>query len=198
MSAALYKMTEVIPSTSAHLIDRSEDVIFELVWVIKRSILSFPVYITKKKFKSVIDSAVLHWTTWLMVFPRNAGFGRCYLVSTRHEILSNIDRNAKPNRNSAAAPKKPTWNKSRESTDPIPVLLPSLQSQTVVFQPFDFHQRKFKKFIIETFYFHNSITRQHSTRHCRLKLRGQLGRHGSAPISTVLPKSVAFFIINNF
>ena len=41
-----------------------------------------------------------------MVFPRNVGFGRCYLVSTRHEILSNIDRNAKPNRNSAAAPKK--------------------------------------------------------------------------------------------
>ena len=33
---------------------------------------------------------------WLMVVPRNlaeAGFGRCYLVSTRHEILSNIDRN---------------------------------------------------------------------------------------------------------
>ena len=25
--------------------------------------------------------------------PRNTGFGRCYLVSTRHEILSNIDRN---------------------------------------------------------------------------------------------------------
>ena len=25
-----------------------------------------------------------------MVFPRNAGFGRFYLVSTRHEILSNI------------------------------------------------------------------------------------------------------------
>ena len=86
-------MTEIIPSTSAHLIDRSEDVIFELVWVIKRSILSFPVYITKKKVQSVIDSAVLHWTTWLMVFPRNAGFGRCYLVSTRPEILSNIDRN---------------------------------------------------------------------------------------------------------
>ena len=38
----------LIPSTSAHLIDRSEDVIFELTWVIKRSILSFPVYITKK------------------------------------------------------------------------------------------------------------------------------------------------------
>ena len=93
MSAASYKMTEMIPSTSAHLIDRSEDVIFELVWVIKRSILSFPVYITKKKVKSVIDSAVLHWTTWLMVFPRNAGFGRCYLVSTRHEIPYNIDRN---------------------------------------------------------------------------------------------------------
>ena len=31
MSAASYKMTEMIPSTSAHLIDRSEDVIFELV-----------------------------------------------------------------------------------------------------------------------------------------------------------------------
>ena len=42
-----------------------------------------------------------------MVFPRNVGFGRCYLVSTRHEILSKIDRKAKPNRNSAAAPKKP-------------------------------------------------------------------------------------------
>ena len=93
MSAASNKMTEMIPSTSAHLIDRSEDVIFELVWVIKRSILSFPVYITKKKVTSVIDSAVLHWTMWLMVFPRNAGFGRCYLGSTRHEILSNIDRN---------------------------------------------------------------------------------------------------------
>ena len=46
MSAASHKMTEMIPSTSAHLIGRSEDVIFELVWVIKRSILSFPV--TKK------------------------------------------------------------------------------------------------------------------------------------------------------
>ena len=90
-----------------------------------------------------------------MVFPRNVGFGRCYLVSTRHEILSNIDRNAKPNRNSAAAPKKPKWNKSRESTDPTPVLLLSLQSQTVVLQPFDFHQRKSKKFIIEKLYFHN-------------------------------------------
>ena len=131
-----------------------------------------------------------------MVFPRNVGFGRCYLVSTRHEILSNIDRNAKPNRNSAAAPKKPKWNKSRESTDPIPVLLLSLQSQTVVFQPFDFHQRKFKRFIIEKFYF--PITRQHSTRHCRLKLRGQLGWNGSAPISTVLSKSVGFFTINIF
>ena len=30
MSAASYKMTEMIPSTSAHLIDRSEYVIFEL------------------------------------------------------------------------------------------------------------------------------------------------------------------------
>ena len=80
MSAASYKMTEMIPSTSAHLIDRSEDVIFELVWVIKRSILLFPVYITKKNVKSVTDSAVLHWTTRLTVFPRKAGFGR-YMVT---------------------------------------------------------------------------------------------------------------------
>ena len=65
-----------------HLIDRSEDVVFELVWVIKHKTvtMSFPVYITKKKVKSVINSAVLHWPTWLMVLPRNAGFGRCYLV----------------------------------------------------------------------------------------------------------------------
>ena len=35
----------------------------------------------------------MHWTTRLMVFPRNPGFGRCYLVSKRHKILSNIDRN---------------------------------------------------------------------------------------------------------
>ena len=147
MSAPSYKMANWCRLPPTWLIYRSE-----IVRVIKRSISSFSVY---KNLKSVIDSAVLHWTTRLMVFPRNVGFGRCYLVSTRHEILSNIDRNAKPNRNSAAAPKKPIWNKSRESTDPIPVLLPSLQSQTVVFQPFDFHQRKFKKFIIEKFYFHN-------------------------------------------
>ena len=73
MSAALYKTTEMIPST---MIDRSEDVVFGLVWVIKRSILSLPIYITlKKNLKSVIDSAVLHWTTRLMVFPRNVGSG---------------------------------------------------------------------------------------------------------------------------
>ena len=63
MSAASYKMTEMIPSTSAHLIDRSEDVVFELVWV-----------------KSVTDSAVLHRTTRLMVFPRKSGLGR-YMVT---------------------------------------------------------------------------------------------------------------------
>ena len=33
MSATTYKMTEMIFWTSAHLIDRSEDVVFELVWV---------------------------------------------------------------------------------------------------------------------------------------------------------------------
>ena len=48
MSAASYTMTEMIPSTSAHLIDRSEDVIFALIRVIKRSMLSFPGHIAKK------------------------------------------------------------------------------------------------------------------------------------------------------
>ena len=49
MSAATYKMTAgMIASTSAQLIDRIDDVIFELVLVIERSILSFPVYIIKK------------------------------------------------------------------------------------------------------------------------------------------------------
>ena len=63
MSAASYKTNEMIPLTSAHLIDRSKDAVFELVCVIKWSILSFPVYITKKNVKSVmtvIDSTVLH------------------------------------------------------------------------------------------------------------------------------------------
>ena len=59
MSAASYEMIEILDFRS---LDRSEDVIFELVWVIKRSILSFPVYIAKKNVESVIDPAVLHWT----------------------------------------------------------------------------------------------------------------------------------------
>ena len=50
-------------------------------------------FVSQKNVKSLIDSAVLHWTTRLMVFARKAGLGRCYLVSTRQEILSNIDRN---------------------------------------------------------------------------------------------------------
>lgn len=118
-----------------------------------------------------------------MVFPRNVGFGRCYLVSKRHEILSNIHRKAKPNRNSATAPKKPKWNKSRESTEPIPILLLPLGSQTVVFQPFDFHLRNFTKFILEKFYFHNHAPTFNQT---LAQVERQLGRHGSAPISTVL------------
>ena len=83
-----------------------------------------------------------------MVFPKNAGFGRCYLVSTRDEILSNIDRDLtgtqlrlRKNRNKI--------NPARESANPIPVLLLSFESQTVVFQLFEFHLRKFKKFIIK-------------------------------------------------
>ena len=53
-------------------------------------------FILLKTVKSTIDSEVLSRITWLMVVPGNlaeAGFSRCYLVSTRHEILSNIDRN---------------------------------------------------------------------------------------------------------
>ena len=130
-----------------------------------------------------------------MVFPRNAGFGRCCLVSKRHEILSNIDRKAKPNRNSAAAPKKPKWNKSRENTEPFPILLLPLGSQTVVFQPFDFHLRNFTKFILEKFYFHNHAPTFNQT---LAQVERQLGRQGSAPISTVLPKSVGFLILNIF
>ena len=44
----------------------------------------------------------------------------------------------------------------------IPVLLLSFESQTVVYQLFDFHLRKFQKFMIQKFYFHNQ-TCQHST-----------------------------------
>ena len=82
-----------------------------------------------------------------MVFPKKVGFGPCYLVSTRHEILSNIDRNAKPNRNSAAAPKKPKWNEYRESANPV-------LRVSVVFQLFDFQLSMFlevqsKKVILE-------------------------------------------------
>ena len=81
-----------------------------------------------------------------MVFPRKAGFGRCYLVSTRHEILSNIDRNLTGTR---LRLRKNRNKINRESANPIPVLLLSFESQTVVFQLFDFHLRKFKKFILK-------------------------------------------------
>ena len=84
--------------------------------------------------------------TWLMVFPRKAGFGRCYLVPTRHEILSNIDRNLtgtllrlRKNRNKI----NPRESKSH------PSFIVVFESQTVVFQLFDFHLRKFKMFIIK-------------------------------------------------
>ena len=65
-----------------------------------------------------------------MVFPRNAGFGRCYLVSTRHEILSNIDRNLTGTR---LRLRKNRNKINPESANPIPVLLLSFESQTVVF-----------------------------------------------------------------
>ena len=49
-------------------------------------------FVSQKNVKSVIDSAVLHWTTRLMVFARKAGLGRCYLVSTRREIPGIVNR----------------------------------------------------------------------------------------------------------
>ena len=110
-----------------------------------------------------------------MVFQRNAGFGRCYLVSTRHEILSNVDRNLtgtqlrlRKNRNKI--------NPARESANPIPVLLLSFESQTVVFQLFDFHLRK------------------HSTGQWLAvgdSPRGQLGRHRSTPVSIYIIKMLS-------
>ena len=90
-----------------------------------------------------------------MVFPRNAGFGRCYLVSTRHEILSNIDQNI-------VTGTQLRLRKKRNQRNPARVQIPSVlllyfESQTVVFQIFDFHLRKFKKFIVKKFYFHNHM-----------------------------------------
>ena len=124
---------------------------------------------------------VLHWTTRLMVFPRNAGLGRCYLVSTRHEILSNIDRNLTGT--------LLRLRKNRNKINPARVRIPSsFESQTVVFQLFDFHLRKFKKFIIKKFYFNNQ-TCQHSTWQWLVvgdSPRGQLGLGiGQARIHTV-------------
>ena len=128
----------------------------------------------------------MHWTTRLMVFPRNAGFGRCYLVSTRHEIPYNIDWNLTGTR---LRLRKNRNKINPESANPIPVLLLSFESQTVVFQLFDFHLRKFKKFIIKKFYFHNQ-TCQHSTWQWLVvgdSPRGQLGPGiGQARIHTVL------------
>ena len=63
-----------------------------IVWVIKWSIWSFPVYITQKNLKSVIDSAVLHWTTRLVVFTRHVGFSACLHV-TKSSLTSTETRN---------------------------------------------------------------------------------------------------------
>ena len=116
-----------------------------------------------------------------MVFPRNAGFGRCYLVSTRHEILSNIDRNLTGTRL--------RLRKNRNKINPARVRIPS---QLYCCRLCVSNSKKF--------YFHNQ-TPQHSTWQ-RLVVgdspRGQLRRHGSTPVSTLLPKLVGFFIINIF
>ena len=128
-----------------------------------------------KNVKSVIDSAVLHWTTRLMVFPRNAGFGRCYLVSTRHEILSNIDRNLTGT--------QLRLRKNRNKINPARVRIPFqfyccyFESQTVVFQLLEFHLKKFKEFIIKKFYFHKQTCQQSTWQWLVVgdSPRGQLG-----------------------
>ena len=63
MSAASYKITEMIPSTSAHLIDRSK---VSLSYKTINTVVSSLYH--QKNVKCLIDSAsaVLHWTTWLM------------------------------------------------------------------------------------------------------------------------------------
>ena len=130
-----------------------------------------------------------------MVFPRNAGFGRCYLVSTRYQILSNIDRNLTGTR---LRLRKTEINKCRESANPIPVLLLPFESQTVAFQRFGFHLRKFKKLIIKKFYFHNQTCQHSSDNGLLLEIqRGQLGKHGSTPVSTVFPIFYNKYIFSN-
>ena len=118
---------------------------------------------------------------WLMVFPRNAG---CYLVSTRHEILSNIDRNLTGTRL--------RLRKNRESANHIPVLLLSFESQTVVFQLFDFHLRKFKKFIIKKVLLpqsHANIGDKSKIFHLRILCEGQWRKRYTVVIS-ILSRSI--------
>ena len=71
----------------------------------------------------------------------------------------------------------PNFGGLQPPSPPRPVRLCSFESQTVVFKLFDFHLRKFKKFIIKKFYFHNQ-TCQHSTWQWLVvgdSPRGQLG-----------------------
>ena len=49
--------------------------------------------VIEKHLKKMLNLLLVDSADCIMVFPRNAGFGRCYFVSTRHGILSNIDRN---------------------------------------------------------------------------------------------------------
>ena len=82
-----------------------------------------------------------------MVFPRKVGFGPCYLVSKRHEILSNIDRNAKPTGTRLWLQK----NLNEMNTARAQILSLAV---SVVFQLFDFQLSMFlevqsKKVILE-------------------------------------------------
>ena len=84
-------------------------------------------------------------------------------------------------------------------TNPIPILLLSFVSQTVVFKLFDFQLRMFKKFIIKTFTFHNHVPTFKRWHWLDVgdSVSGHLDRHRSAPVSSVLGNSIWLFIINN-
>ena len=81
-------------------------------------------------------------------------------------------------------------------TNPIPILLLSFVSQTVVLKLFDFQLRMFEKFIIKTFSFHNHVPTFKRWHWLDVgdSARGHLDRHRSTPVSSVLRNSIWFFM----
>ena len=85
-------------------------------------------------------------------------------------------------------------------TNPIPILLLSFVSQTVVFKLLDFQLRMFKKFIKKRlFTFHNHVPTFKRWHWLDVgdSVSGHLDRHRSAPVSSVLGNSIWLFIISN-